>query len=681
MSSYRHMLLPDPSDSCGASRLQRALRITALCLVAAAVLAPLSGAALADDTVLNTDREYYTVQVASFRQLDSALDTFHEVQSRLEDAFGKGLRLEYLAPFFTVRLGSAESKAGIRPLREEVAAFAPRAIVLSVKILPDRVVLSGEVNRTREFLALEAEGAEKAKESKAIAPEDAAAAPRLVEPPEVAEAAAGATPPPTGEEAQAQPAEAPRQAAAALQEARKPEQPATAPEPAPNAEALPRVERVELETAPVQEAVAEPVQEAVAEPVQEAVAEPVTLVRLYTPLPAASPREQFVPRPTPFVPAPQPQAPQLQKQATPLVAPAAPALPLPAATPEAGSGLTLMELQLAGGALLLLLAGLATGLFLHRYWPSRRRLPARALHLGPSPASETAGDRTGLASCLENAAPGRPLELKLFSSLPTESDARELPGLAPANEALLRKTAAEIQAVLDNLLQLTLRKGLKSIYMTSCAKGDGKTRMAVSLAHALAGQDFRVLLVDANTQNPALSGLYDMPKGPGLLELLDSRSARLAGLVRASRHRNLHLLPLGESGGAAAPERLPLNELVPELCREFDCVILDGQPLSDPFAKLVAAACDGVALVTPWDTEKWHLLRKAVQDITLFGGAVLGVIQNKRRSSMPLFVYRRIMRDLEFGPGAPRAAGGRATIHQPPEPRNRVDQDHPRFLS
>lgn len=226
-------------------------------------------------------------------------------------------------------------------------------------------------------------------------------------------------------------------------------------------------------------------------------------------------------------------------------------------------------------------------------------------------------------------------------------------GLSPESEEILRRSRTQNAVIRENLLQLCAERPFKSVYVTSSTPGEGKTRTAVGLAHSLQEAGYSVLLVDANTRNPALAPLYGLPGSPGLLELLNSTEPRIPDSLHATRHGELFILPLGAlpQGQRGNGQRPSLNGLVAELGTGFDLVLLDGLPLNDPFARLVAASCDGVLLVAPWTEPRWHMLKKSVRDIESLGGAVLAVVQNKRDRVLPDFLYRRPLRSTT--PSAP----------------------------
>ncbi len=255
----------------------------------------------------------------------------------------------------------------------------------------------------------------------------------------------------------------------------------------------------------------------------------------------------------------------------------------------------------------------------------------------------------------------------------------DLPGLSPTGEAFMKRGAVEFEVMVKNILRRSADQELTSIYVTSCSAGEGKTRVSMALAHFLAREGYRVLLVDANTVAPLLHDVYNTSFSPGLLEALNGSGFEARDAIRPSRHENLHIMTLGSKPltGALRSEGFPLNALIEALAEDFEFVILDGQSLSEPFALFVASTCDGTVVVTPWEKPKWHTIKKSAQEITLFGGTVIGLVQNKRPVYLPGFIFRKPWREQYV---EVRVESGRTDAAMPPmamgSPMPEVEDGH-----
>jgi len=140
----------------------------------------------------------------------------------------------------------------------------------------------------------------------------------------------------------------------------------------------------------------------------------------------------------------------------------------------------------------------------------------------------------------------------------------------------------------------------RSILVTSCRPGEGKTTVAVNLAMSTAKLGKRVLLVDADMRKPSVHRAFRINAGPGLASCL-AGEANWLSVRRHSGVEDVHLLPAGEPTPGAADllsgDRLGL--LLREAEEIYDLVIVDAPALfinaSD--AKLLARQVNGVIVV------------------------------------------------------------------------------------
>jgi capsular exopolysaccharide synthesis family protein len=181
---------------------------------------------------------------------------------------------------------------------------------------------------------------------------------------------------------------------------------------------------------------------------------------------------------------------------------------------------------------------------------------------------------------------------------------------------------------------------LRTLAVSSADKGEGKTTTSANLAFALASAGKRTLLVDADLRRPRLHELLDLPREPGLSQLLydDSRS-----LDRFSTALNdLHVVPGGEDvpNPAELMGSQRMGELVEELQQQFDYVIFDTPPVllfSDALG--LASQCDGTLLVASADSTDGRAFDHAVELLHDVEADVLGAILNRYDASSFLQGY------------------------------------------
>jgi len=172
----------------------------------------------------------------------------------------------------------------------------------------------------------------------------------------------------------------------------------------------------------------------------------------------------------------------------------------------------------------------------------------------------------------------------------------------------------------------------KTLAITSCVPGEGKsvTNVDVALSFAMAGK--RVLLVDADMRRPSVSKYLRICPGIGLSDVL-RRTHKWQECLVQTFHENLEVLPSGdvpESPGdllAGAHSR----ELIAELREAYDLVIFDVPPvLAVADIECLAPHLDAVLLLCRssklMDTAVTHAVTRLRQVGTNLVGAVLNAV-------------------------------------------------------
>lgn len=137
------------------------------------------------------------------------------------------------------------------------------------------------------------------------------------------------------------------------------------------------------------------------------------------------------------------------------------------------------------------------------------------------------------------------------------------------------------------------------LVVTSPRLSDGKTTTSANLALTMS-QEFqhRVLLVEADLRRPTLAGLFGLPDGPGLIEVLLGAAALEDALVVVPGHQ-LTILPAG--GGAARTTELlastAMQRLADVLRTRFDRIVVDTPPMTLADTHVLARLADGVLMV------------------------------------------------------------------------------------
>ena len=186
---------------------------------------------------------------------------------------------------------------------------------------------------------------------------------------------------------------------------------------------------------------------------------------------------------------------------------------------------------------------------------------------------------------------------------------------------------------------------IKTIMLTTTAKGSGSSTMAASFATTLA-HDCRlnVLLIDANLRSPRLHEIFNIEPHHGRPNLLSEEEEKVP-LTRKVGPVNIMLTPFGKKGLSplAIFESTSFDKIIKRMREKFDYVILDAPPVKGyAETKVIGKKVDGVILVIESGKTRQQVAKRAKQDLERAGAKVLGVILNRRKYYIPEWIYKRL---------------------------------------
>jgi polysaccharide biosynthesis transport protein len=179
----------------------------------------------------------------------------------------------------------------------------------------------------------------------------------------------------------------------------------------------------------------------------------------------------------------------------------------------------------------------------------------------------------------------------------------------------------------------------RSMAVTSSVAAEGKTIISSNLAVSMAKSGRRVLLVDADLRRPQLHRLFNLPRSPGLSEVLMGEVKVSAALVELPL-AGLFVLPAGAS--VANPTELLDNErlrvLIERFSQLFDIVVLDSPPvMAVADAAIIANAASSVLFVVGSGTTTRAAAQVAIDRLTAVQAQVVGVVLNKAKHRGSLY--------------------------------------------
>jgi receptor protein-tyrosine kinase len=178
-----------------------------------------------------------------------------------------------------------------------------------------------------------------------------------------------------------------------------------------------------------------------------------------------------------------------------------------------------------------------------------------------------------------------------------------------------------------NLRFLEVTDGPKVLLVASCGPDDGRTTTAVNLALALAEANHTVAIVDADLRRPLIGPYLGLAGQVGFSTVLTGE-ASLQDALQDTHFPGLTAM----AAGAVPPNPTELlespatSDVLGELSRQFDYVIVDSPSLLVTDAALLASRSQGVLVVARFGKTTRKQLIEAIHRLTRSGGPLIGAI-------------------------------------------------------
>jgi len=178
--------------------------------------------------------------------------------------------------------------------------------------------------------------------------------------------------------------------------------------------------------------------------------------------------------------------------------------------------------------------------------------------------------------------------------------------------------------------------------VTSPDRGDGRTTVSLGLAAAGSYQissQGRILLIDADVENPSLHTRCGLQDGPGLYEVMTGQVPMTKAIVEIMP--SVWLLPAGNRpiNGTRHLKKLEEFHLFEKLGTHFDAVIVDLPPVQTPgLGVLPARIAPQILMVARAGATKRDDLQNAVS--TFPEEMLAAVLVNEYRERIPRWMRR-----------------------------------------
>ncbi len=206
-----------------------------------------------------------------------------------------------------------------------------------------------------------------------------------------------------------------------------------------------------------------------------------------------------------------------------------------------------------------------------------------------------------------------------------------VPHISDSAMSLKRPTRRQLetQVSLDHSIdgiaaKLCLRRDASNarvVLVSSATRGEGKSTLAIQLAKRLARTGANTLLVDFDLPKPTLHQVFDVPRSPGLSEVLRGED-ELSAVVCETNTEHLSVLtagsPFTDSLGALANG--VTRSLFEKVRKEFGFVVVDGSPVLPVVDSLLASQhVDSVVLAIRRDVSQISRVQSACDQLAQFG--------------------------------------------------------------
>jgi protein-tyrosine kinase len=212
-------------------------------------------------------------------------------------------------------------------------------------------------------------------------------------------------------------------------------------------------------------------------------------------------------------------------------------------------------------------------------------------------------------------------------SVPAQTLGDVLHPAAPRNVALAPPeslAAEQFRMLLARLDRASSARPLRTIAISSCARGEGRSTTALNLAFTAAREGREAVLVECDLRRPSLATVLDLAPRAGLADVIEGKAELSQAVARVN---GLAVLCAGEAREPAGIWRSPrLAATLDALRASYPLVVLDAPPaLAFGDASRLASAADGVVLVVRAGETPREVVRMAVDALA---DKVVGIVLN-----------------------------------------------------
>ena len=175
-------------------------------------------------------------------------------------------------------------------------------------------------------------------------------------------------------------------------------------------------------------------------------------------------------------------------------------------------------------------------------------------------------------------------------------------------------------------------KNIKSILLTSCVTGEGKSDLTFELAKGLGNIGKKVLLLDADIRGSAFITRYQVEQSTFGLSQYLSGQVELEDICYQTNFPNMDIIFAGSYGVNSSDllEEEAFEELMKTMRERYDYIIVDTPPIGTLIdAAIIAEHCDGAVMVIESEETSYKSAQKAKKQLEQTNCKLLGCVLNK----------------------------------------------------
>lgn len=197
-----------------------------------------------------------------------------------------------------------------------------------------------------------------------------------------------------------------------------------------------------------------------------------------------------------------------------------------------------------------------------------------------------------------------------------------------------KPTSAAVEAIRNmrtSVLLSNMDRPPQILMTTSSIPGEGKTTLALALAHNLAGMNKKVLLMEGDIRRRTFSEYFQVEGQKGLLAVL-SGAEKLEDVLLPNDELHADIL-IGEKTNTNAADVFSserFTQFLEELRGTYDYVVIDTPPvLAVPDARVIGQKVDAILYTVKWDSTTHRQVSEGLRSFASVNAHVSGLVLNQ----------------------------------------------------